>query len=103
MYQLGVASLKVTLTVWSSSASTVATSCRASTVVAAVSLSVTYRWVKTTSRAVKGWPSLHLTPCFSFQVTLLRSRASPPFCSEGISAARKGTSFSSGPKAASGS
>src|SRR5687767_1752170 len=42
-------------------------------------------------------------PFFSFQVTLEKSRATPPFSTDGISAARMGTSLPSGPKSARGS
>ena len=55
------------------------------------------------SSAVKGLPSCHCTPCFSFQVTDLPSRATPPFCAEGISAASTGTRLPSGSQEASGS
>ena len=44
--------------------------------------------MNTTSSAVKGLPSCHLTPGLSFQVTDLASAARPPFWIDGISAAR---------------
>src|SRR3712207_7957150 len=50
---------------------------------------------KTTSSALKGWPSCHFTPRLSFQVTERPSSEMPPFSTEGISAARKGRSVPS--------
>src|SRR5947208_13870183 len=47
-----------------------------------------YSQLKTTSSAVNGVPSCHLTPGLSFQVTDLPSEARPPFWFEGISAGR---------------
>ena len=51
-----------------------------------------YCYVAWTSAEVIGVPSDHLTPSFSFHVTLLPSAAKPPFAAEGISFARIGTS-----------
>src|SRR5437762_740726 len=59
--------------------------------------------VRTTSSAVKGWPSCHTTPCLSFHVTDVPSLASPPLSRLGMSAARIGTKLASGSNAASGS
>jgi hypothetical protein len=65
--------------------------------------SLAYSQLNTTSSAVKGLPSCHLTPGFSFQVTDLPSAARPPFSSEGISAARTSFMLPSGSQQASGS
>src|SRR5580704_5505007 len=49
---------------------------------AAVAGSVAYCQLNTTSSAENGWPSCHLTPGLSFQVTDLASAARPPFGGE---------------------
>jgi hypothetical protein len=69
----------------------------------AVAGSEQYSHVKTQSSAVKGLPSCQLTPRLSFHVTDLPSRASPPFCTVGISAARLGARLPSGSHEARGS
>jgi len=56
-----------------------------------------------TSLAVKGVPSDHLISFFSFHVTDLPSRATPPFSIVGISAAKKGTNSPFSLKLAKGS
>ena len=70
---------------------------------AAVAGSREYCQVKTTSSAVKGWPSCHLTPFFSFQVTDLPSAASVPSSRPGIDSARIGRRLPSASQPASGS
>src|SRR5829696_9070265 len=90
-YQPGAGALKVSLTVSGSTASTLSSSMYGPTFVDAVSLFMMNCQVKTTSSAVKGWPSAHLTSFFSLYVTLLPSSDSPPFCFDGTSAARIGT------------
>ena len=70
---------------------------------AAVAGSVAYSQLNTTSSAVNGLPSCHLTPGLSFQVTDLASAARPPFWIEGISAARIGLRWPSISQLASGS
>ncbi|MET3345622.1 hypothetical protein ABIF52_006003 [Bradyrhizobium japonicum] len=70
---------------------------------AAVARSAAYCQVKTTSSAVKGLPSCHRTPCFSFQVTLVPSGERPPFALVGTSAARQGMRLPSLSQPASGS
>ena len=45
----------------------------------------------TTSAAVNGVPSDHVTPCLSVQVMDLRSAATPPFSTVGMAAASAGT------------
>ena len=70
---------------------------------AAVSGFRAYSQVKTTSSAVNGFPSCHLTPRFSFQTTERPSSASPSFSLLGISAARNGTRLPSPSHPASGS
>ena len=47
-----------------------------------------YSPVNTTSSAVTGVPSDHFMPGFSFQVIDVRSSATPPFSTVGISVAR---------------
>jgi len=70
---------------------------------AAVAGSAAYSQLKTRSSAVNGFPSCHVTPRLSFQVTDLPSRATPPFSRLGISWARIGKRVPSGSNAASGS
>ena len=53
--------------------------------------------------AVKGLPSCHLTPCFSFQITLMPSAERPPLALVGASAARQGIRLPSLSQPASGS
>src|SRR5258708_30477760 len=62
-----------------------------------------YSQVKTTSSAVKGWPSCQVTPFFSFQVTDLPSAASVPSSRPGIVSARTGRRLPSPSQPASGS
>ena len=69
----------------------------------AVAGSRAYSQVKTTSSAVKGWPSCHLTPFFSFQVTDLPSAASVPSSRPGIVSASTGWRLPSRSQRASGS
>src|SRR5262245_25566041 len=101
--QAGLTSLKVTLTVRSSSASTFSTDLYEPVLDEPTSLFTMYRYVKRTSFAVNGTPSDHLMPGLSFHVTDLPSGATWPFSRDGISAARKGTSWPSASKLASGS
>ena len=72
-------------------------------VTAAVAGSLAYSQLNTTSSAVKGLPSCHLTPGLSFQVTDLPSADRPPFWIDGISAARIGMRLPSASQLASGS
>ena len=65
--------------------------------------SVAYSQLKTTSSAVKGFPSCHWTFFFSFHVTDVPSLEMPPFATVGISAARFGVRLPSGSNDASGS
>src|SRR6185503_783974 len=89
--QNGVGFLNITFTVWLSILSTFSRSRYAPMVAAAVAGSTTYSQLKTTSSAVNGLPSCHVTPFFSFHVTERPSFATLPFCTEGTSAARFGT------------
>jgi hypothetical protein len=66
-------------------------------------LFVTNCQVKTTSSAVNGFPSAHLTSFFSLYVTLLPSSARPPFWRDGTSAASTGTNLPSASIVISGS
>src|SRR5262249_29708767 len=91
-YWLGLVSFQVILTVFGSTASTLAIGSKFDFVVQAVFSSAQYCQVKTTSSAVKSLPSDHLIPFFSFHVTLLRSLATPPLSAVGISSARNDTS-----------
>jgi hypothetical protein len=59
--------------------------------------------LKTTSSAVKGWPSCQVTPRLSFQVTERPSADRPPFSRVGISAASCGIRLPSKSQPASGS
>jgi len=52
---------------------------------------VQYCQVNTASAEVTGVPSDHTRPGFSFQVIVVRSSETPPFCTVGMSSARKGT------------
>ena len=70
---------------------------------AAVAGSETYSQLKTTSSAVKGLPSCHVTPRLSRHTTQVPSLARPPLSTLGTSAARAGTMLPSGSKPASGS
>ncbi len=72
-------------------------------VVHALAGSAAYSQLKTQSSAVNGWPSCHLTPCLSFQITHMPFLSRPPFATVGISAASTGTRSPSGPQPASGS
>ena len=65
--------------------------------------SAAYSQLKTTSSALKGLPSCHLTPFLRRHTTEVPSRATPPFSTLGSSAARIGTTPPSGSKPASGS
>ena len=100
--QNGVGFLKVILTVRSSIFSTVMSRWMPMVTVA-VAGSRAYSQLNTTSSAVNGLPSCHLTPGFSFQVTDMPSAERPPFCSEGISAASTSFMLPSASQQASGS
>src|SRR5512144_3236583 len=63
---------------------------------AAVFGSRTNSQLNTTSAAVNGLPSCQVTPFLSFQVTERPSFATPPFCTDGTSAARTGNRLPSG-------
>src|SRR5205085_11542342 len=88
--QNGVACAKSTLIVYWSTFDTL-TSLYVPVVTAAVAGSEAYSQLKTQSSAVKGWPSCHLTPCFSFQTTHRRSLSTVPASTLGTSAASTGT------------
>src|SRR5437763_12690025 len=87
-YGYGLGSLNLTTTVVGSLASTLTTPSAICVSVAPVLGSATYCQVKTTSSAVNGVPSDHLTPGLSFQVIDFWSLAMPPLSRVGISAAR---------------
>ncbi len=70
---------------------------------AAVAGSRAYSQVKTQSSAVKGLPSCHVTPFFSFQVTALPSADKVPSSRPGIVSARMGRRLPSASQPASGS
>src|SRR5262245_55995138 len=101
--QYGVGCVKLTFTVWESSASTCLTLRKTPTNGEPVAGSAVYSAVETTAWAVNGLPSCQLTPRLSFHVTDIPSFATPPFCSDGTSWARTGTRLPSGLKYASGS
>src|ERR1700716_2088494 len=84
-YGHGFGSLNVTTTVIGSDATTLTTPSAICVSLAAVAGSATYCQVKTTSSAVKGVPSDHLTPGLSFQVMLFWSLETPPLARVGIS------------------
>src|SRR5688572_22746402 len=94
--QNGVGFLKVIFAVWLSTLSMRAMSVYAPDVTAAVAGSAAYSQLKTTSSAVNGLPSCQFTPRLSFHVTEVPSRATPPFCTLGISAASTGMRLPSG-------
>jgi hypothetical protein len=73
------------------------------TVVAAVAGLRANSQLKTTSSAVNGLPSCHVTSRLSFHTTVLPSAATPPLARVGISAASTGTIFPSASKTTSGS
>src|SRR5438046_484633 len=102
-YGLGWGSVKVTLIVIGSTASTVLTTSQLPELDAAVSFVVTYFHVKTTSSAVKALPSDHLIPGASFQVTLVPSAEKPPLALVGISETKLATGLPSPPIEAKGS
>src|SRR5688572_20562585 len=64
-------------------------------VTAAVAGSEAYSQLNTTSAAVRGLPSCHFTPLFSFQITHLPAGSSMPFSTEGTSLISRGTKFAS--------
>ena len=79
VYGNGWGRLKVTLTVWRRPSRSSMTFGNVPVVTAAVAGSVAYSQLKTTSSAVKGFPSCHWTFRLSFQVTDVPSLATPPF------------------------
>src|SRR5438093_9369626 len=92
------------MTVLASFATTDRTPSVASAVDTPVVASAMREKVKATSSAVNALPSDHLTPCFSFHVTEVKSADTPPFATVGISAASAlGIGLASGPQEASGS
>ena len=103
VYGYGVAAWKVTLTVRSSRASTDVTPEKSPLAVHPVASSVQYCHVKTTSCAVRLLPSDQARSSRSVHVMEVRSSATPPLSSVGMSAARAGTSTPSGSYFASGS
>jgi len=68
-----------------------------------VDLLAQYSQVKTTSLAVKGVPSDHNTSSRRVQVIEVKSAATPPLSTVGISVAKVGTRVPTGAKRASGS
>ncbi len=100
--QYGVGLGKVTRTVWLSTFSALM-SLYVAIQAAAVAGSAAYSQLNTTSSAVNGLPSCHCTPFLSFQVTVLPSFESPPFCRLGTSVARMGARLPSGSHEARGS
>src|SRR5438132_7073570 len=88
--QKGVGDLNTIFTVWLSSLSIRAISRYWPMLTAAVAGSTEYSQLKTTSSAVKGLPSCHVTFFFSRQVTDRPSFARSPFWRLGTSAARTG-------------
>src|SRR5262245_44899732 len=94
--QNAVAFLKTIFTVWLSTLSTRARSRYWPTVTAAVSRSVTYSQVNTTSSAVNGLPSCQATFFFNRQVTDRPSLATNPFWRLGTSEAKTGNRLPSG-------
>src|SRR5690606_14487925 len=86
---------KVTVTVWSSTASMLSMMLQTSALTEALEGFVTHSQVKTTSLAVNGSPSDHRTPSFNLKVTEVRSSDSWPFSTDGTSAARTGMSAAS--------
>ena len=72
-------------------------------VTAAVAGSRAYSQLNTTSSAVNGLPSCHLTPGFSFQVTDMPSAASPPFSQRGNLGGENRLQVAVGSQQASGS
>ena len=101
--QNGSGFAKTTLTVWLSSFSTLVTGLYWPAVVAALAGSAANSHVKTTSSAVRGFPSCHWTPVLSFQVTDRPSWETPRFLRLGVSSASAGTRFPSGSNPARGS
>ena len=77
-------------TVWSSSASTPVTSVKLERGLQPISSFRQYSAENTTSAAVNGVPSDHTTSCLSGQVIDMRSTATPPFSTVGISEASAG-------------
>jgi hypothetical protein len=84
--------VKLTLTVWASTASTFFTPSYCAACAQPPSGAVQYFQVKITSSAVSGVPSDHFTSLFSFQVMLSKSFATPPLSIVGISVTNIGTS-----------
>ena len=78
-------------TVWSSSASTPVTSVKLERGLQPISSFRQYAAENTTSAAVNGVPSDQTTSCRSGQVMDMRSAATPPFSTVGMSAASAGT------------
>src|SRR4029450_1107800 len=100
--QNGEGLVKLTLIVWLSTFSTLM-SLYVPIDTDAVAGSALSPHVHAPSSAVKGLPSCQPTFFLSFQVTDLPSLDTPPFCAEGISAARVGARLPSGSQEASGS
>src|SRR5262245_4819914 len=92
----GAGRLKVILAVWLSGLSIRAMSLYAPEVTAVEAGSATHSQVATTSSAVNGFPSCHVTFFLSFQVTDSPSFEIPPFWRVGTSAARTGSRLPSG-------
>src|SRR3989454_6926667 len=101
--QNGSGFAKTTLTVWLSSFSTLVTSLYWPAVVAALAGSAANSHVKTTSSAVRGFPSCHWTPFLSLQVTDRPSGETVRLLRLGVSPASAGARVPSGAKPARGS
>ena len=78
-------------TVWSSRASTPVTSLKPEIALQPISSFRQYSALNTTSAAVNGVPSDHTMSCLSGQVMDMRSAATPPFSTVGMSAASAAT------------
>src|SRR5947207_4025012 len=89
--QYGVGCVNVTFTVCESSASICFTLRNSPTWGDAVAGSAAYSQLKTTSSAVNGLPSCHVTLRLRRHVTLVPSFDTPPFCRLGTSRASAGT------------
>jgi hypothetical protein len=91
-YGNGVGSSNSTRTVRSSTATTSATPANRSVNEQPEPSAMQYSHENTTSAEVSGVPSDHTTPSLRVQVTDIRSSATPPFSTVGISVASLGTS-----------
>src|SRR5215468_1604677 len=101
--QYGVGALKVSLTVCVSTACAFSIAWNPTTPGDPVAGSMTYCQLKTTSSAVNGLPSCHVTPRLRRHVTDRPSRASRPLATVGMSSASTGMRLPSASYEASGS